>query len=306
MPAFRWWEKDTQRAIVTNHVKDAAELERRVSNGRGLLYEDGASRANILSGDAPHSLLTMSTVLDRERTGRFGQDYYGYFARPYAALHTLFGIIAEIVARAPLRDPAGAPRRAAAHPPQLVLRARARVGDGDPARPAGRRRDLRPATPAGRSPTRRSSPTTRSRTTPASSARTRWRCCARSTGSSGGSRAPPPARRGPYQFVVLADHGQSQGATFLQRYDESLEQLVTRLCEPGSTLALTEAADTGADFLDAELTGLATRKGAAGRTVNALTRSRRDDDGEVALTEGRRDRGRARAARPRTSRRRSS
>ena len=35
MPAFRWWEKDTGKAIVTNHPKDAAEIERRQSNGRG-------------------------------------------------------------------------------------------------------------------------------------------------------------------------------------------------------------------------------------------------------------------------------
>ena len=71
MPAFRWWEKDRGRAIVTNHPRDAEELERRHSDGRGLLHEDGASRANILSGDAPHSMLTMSTVLVRGR-GRSG------------------------------------------------------------------------------------------------------------------------------------------------------------------------------------------------------------------------------------------
>ncbi len=52
MPAFRWWEKDLGRAIVTNHPRDAKEIERRHSNGRGLLHDDGASRANILSGDA--------------------------------------------------------------------------------------------------------------------------------------------------------------------------------------------------------------------------------------------------------------
>src|SRR5918995_1634141 len=67
MPAFRWWEKERGAPIVTNHPRDAAELERRVSDGRGLLHADGASRANILSGDAPHSLLTMSTVLERSR-----------------------------------------------------------------------------------------------------------------------------------------------------------------------------------------------------------------------------------------------
>ena len=69
MPAFRWWEKDRGRAIVTNHPRDAAEIEHRHSNGRGLLHEDGASRANIVSGDAVHTLLTMSTVLDRKRPG---------------------------------------------------------------------------------------------------------------------------------------------------------------------------------------------------------------------------------------------
>ncbi len=80
---------------------------------------------------------------------------------------------------------------------------------------------------------------------------------------------------------------------------------MTRLCEPGSTLSLTEAADTGGDFLDAELTGLARKDSAAGRTVARLTRSRRSD-GEVALTEGRRDEeGEAEQAESTTSRRSS-
>ena len=62
MPAFRWWEKDRDAPIVTNHPKDAVEIERRHSDGKGLLHADGASRANILSGDATHSMLTMSTA----------------------------------------------------------------------------------------------------------------------------------------------------------------------------------------------------------------------------------------------------
>src|SRR3954463_5086607 len=41
----------------------------------------------------------------------------------------------------------------------------------------------------------------------------------------------------PYEFVVLSDHGQSQGATFRQRYDEPLEAVVRRL--------MVEAADDG-------------------------------------------------------------
>ena len=97
MPAFRWWEKDRGTAIVTNHPRDAMELERRHSDGRGLLFSDGASRANILSGDAPHSLLTMSTVMVRERHGRIGQDYFTYFANPYNTTRTLALGVREVV-----------------------------------------------------------------------------------------------------------------------------------------------------------------------------------------------------------------
>jgi uncharacterized membrane protein YvlD (DUF360 family) len=107
MPAFRWWEKERGRAIVTNHPRDAEELERRHSDGRGLLHADGASRANILSGDAPHSMLTMSTALSRRLP--LGRDYGAYFARPYAVARTLVLSFAEIgrerrAARAQVRD----------------------------------------------------------------------------------------------------------------------------------------------------------------------------------------------------------
>jgi hypothetical protein len=42
--------------------------------------------------------------------------------------------------------------------------------------------------------------------------------------------APEAARR--YHFVVLSDHGQSQGATFRQRHGETLEELVGRFSAP--------------------------------------------------------------------------
>ncbi|HEV2791746.1 MAG TPA: phage holin family protein, partial [Solirubrobacterales bacterium] len=107
MPAFRWWEKERGAAIVTNHPRDAEELERRHSDGRGLLHADGASRANIVSGDAPHSMLTMSTALHRRRP--IGKDYTAYFARPYAVARTFVLVLAEVVrerraARAQVRD----------------------------------------------------------------------------------------------------------------------------------------------------------------------------------------------------------
>ena len=47
IPAFRWWEKDSQRMLVSNHPDDAAEIVRRASNGEGLLSNDGASVGNL-------------------------------------------------------------------------------------------------------------------------------------------------------------------------------------------------------------------------------------------------------------------
>ena len=37
IPAFRWWEKDRGAAMVSNHPVDAMALERRLSDGNGLL-----------------------------------------------------------------------------------------------------------------------------------------------------------------------------------------------------------------------------------------------------------------------------
>jgi hypothetical protein len=139
-PAFRWWEKEHKRPIVTNHPRDAAELERRHSNGRGLLYEDGASRANILSGDAEHSLLTMSTVLRRDRPGRIGQDYFAYFANPYNVTRTVVFALADIAQELYY---AAQQRRESAPPPSFRTDRRGRYRRGNSDREHRRARDLR-------------------------------------------------------------------------------------------------------------------------------------------------------------------
>jgi uncharacterized membrane protein YvlD (DUF360 family) len=59
---FRWYEKAPARLLVANHPDDAAEIARRVSDGTGLLADDGASIGNLLHGDAPRSYLTMATI----------------------------------------------------------------------------------------------------------------------------------------------------------------------------------------------------------------------------------------------------
>ena len=67
IPNFRWWEKKDGRLLVANHPEDATEIERRVSNGEGLLSPGGASISNIFTGDGDRAFLVMSTIKVKER-----------------------------------------------------------------------------------------------------------------------------------------------------------------------------------------------------------------------------------------------
>src|SRR4051812_32952401 len=60
IPAFRWVEKESGRLISCSSPADCAEIERRHSSGNGLLVGGGASRGNLLSGEAEESILTVS------------------------------------------------------------------------------------------------------------------------------------------------------------------------------------------------------------------------------------------------------
>ena len=276
MPAFRWWEKDRGKPIVTNHPRDAEELERRRSDGRGLLHADGASRANILSGDAPHSMLTMSTVLDRRRQGRLGQDYFAYFASPYGValtfLRCLGEVVVERVAAVEQRRRDVRPRisrggsyplvRAFATVIQLDLQVAAVTADVLAGRPVVYTTFLAYDEVAHHSGIER----------PDTLAVLRRVDRAIERIAAAVAHAPRP-----YELVVLADHGQSQGATFLQRYGESLEQLVSRLVGNGdAVVAETAGSDEGRGQLTAGLAELGTRPSVTGRAAKAIA-ARRDE-----------------------------
>jgi Type I phosphodiesterase / nucleotide pyrophosphatase len=94
-------------------------------------------------------------------------------------------------------------------------------------------------------------------------------------------RAAADAPR-PYRLVVLADHGQSQGATFLQRYGITLEELVRSACDATDVQAAAGGEAEAAAYMGAGLTELARDDTAAGRAVKRATRGRRTD-GVVAM-----------------------
>ena len=60
IPAFRWVEKENGRMLVCSSPSDCAEIEGRHATGIGLLIDGGASRGNLLSGEAEDVILTVS------------------------------------------------------------------------------------------------------------------------------------------------------------------------------------------------------------------------------------------------------
>ena len=277
MPAFRWWEKDTGRAIVTNHPRDAAEIERRRSNGRGLLYADGASRANILSGDAPHSMLTMSTVLDRNRQGRLGQDYFAYFASPYGVARTLLRVIGEFfierfsavqqvrrdVRPRIKRDWKYALVRSYATVIQLDLQVASVTADVLAGRPVIYTTFLAYDEVAHHSGIER--PDTLAVLRKVDQAIDRIAAAV--------EHAPRP-----YELVVLSDHGQSQGATFRQRYGEGLEDIVARFAGDGEVRSEDAHSDEGLASFNAGVSEVASRDSPVGHAVRTAAGKRLDEE----------------------------
>lgn len=63
IPAFRWVEKDKNNKImVSTGFSDAPLIEKRISDGNGLLKNKGASRSNLFSGDAADVIFTYSQL----------------------------------------------------------------------------------------------------------------------------------------------------------------------------------------------------------------------------------------------------
>jgi uncharacterized membrane protein YvlD (DUF360 family) len=284
MPAFRWWEKERGAPIVTNHPRDAMELERRHSNGRGLLFSDGASRANILSGDAPHSLLTMSTALIRDRPGRIGQDYFAYFANPYNVMRTLALVIREVVSElwsaAQQRRRDVRPRvhrgfaysfmRAYATIVQRDLQVESVISDMYAGRPVAYTTFLAYDEVAHHSGIER----------PETLATLRH--VDRQIGRIAVAAARAPR---PYKLVVLSDHGQSQGATFRDRYGVTLEALVQEVVDARAS-AIEGPRTEAVAFLGASLTEASAgdtrrarivRRASSGHTVDGEVRLGEDD-----------------------------
>lgn len=95
IPAFRWYDRQRKAIISSSNPNEVARLEKTHSDGNGLLVDNGASRGNLLSGDAPIVSVTASTMKDLSRLHL--TDFYAYFVNPYNLTRTMLLMIWDII-----------------------------------------------------------------------------------------------------------------------------------------------------------------------------------------------------------------
>ena len=79
--AFRWIEKDNDNQVMQcSGVTKVKILEERISDGNGLLVENGASRSNLFSGDTDNVIFTFSKITDLKKL--YNGAWYSIFSNP--------------------------------------------------------------------------------------------------------------------------------------------------------------------------------------------------------------------------------
>ena len=227
--AFRWVEKETATLMTCSAPPDCAEIERRRATGIGLLVDGGASRGNLLSGEADDVILTVSRM---EAEKKSNPGYRGFFANGDNATRTLvlFGweVLLEWTAalRAIRRDVRPRGHRGGIYPfmrGALCVFVRDLIVSGV-LTDMMRGRPAVYATFSSYDEVAHHSGLERADTLEA----------LRKLDDAFAhiERAHRYAPR-PYEIVVLSDHGQTQGATFKQRNGYGLDELVERSLAQG-------------------------------------------------------------------------
>ena len=281
IPAFRWWERDRGYLMVSNRPDDAFLIEQRASGPNDLLRDGGASISNLVSGGAPRSIATTSQLSSKGQGIRM-ESFSLYLVNPYNITRGLvtFGytLVVEYFQARRQRTRDVQPRISRRMPfpflrastttvlkdmmTDLIMGEMYRgtpivyadyLGYDEVAHHAGPERpeSLDELDHVDRI------------------LRTLWRA----------SRGAPRD----YHFILLSDHGQSQGATFDERYGLGLEDLVRRLMT-GSTETIAAMDDVESwGPVNAFFTEVVRRPGTTARVARRALGKSAADTGVVTL-----------------------
>jgi uncharacterized membrane protein YvlD (DUF360 family) len=97
VPAFRWYEKDRNKLVVSNRLSDTAMIEQRFNHLPGLLQDSSSSLGNMFSGNASRAVLTMSKLSQFRKIPKRSGNFYNFFLNPYNYIHTVILMVLELI-----------------------------------------------------------------------------------------------------------------------------------------------------------------------------------------------------------------
>ena len=279
IPAFRWYDKEKKRVVVSSSIADVSQLEKRLSDGNGLMCGGGAARASLLSGDADRVLMTASRLFDVTSA-----DLRSYYLNPSSMTRSLSLMVWDWI----LEKKAAWSQRLRNEEPRVkrsgiyfILRSIMTVflkefslftlkGDMYSGIP------FVYATLAGYDEVSHHSGIKRPDTLEV------LRKLDKEFGKLEKIAGDAPRR---YKFVVLSDHGQTQGKTFTGRYGETLADLISRLLADsgrGYNVVGYETKHESSYYIDAALTDSGISDSGVGKRVRSqLSNSQQVKTGEV-------------------------
>ena len=218
--AFRWIEKSNSNQMMQcSGITKVPELEQRISDGNGLLVDNGASRSNLFSGDTDNVIFTFSKILNIKKL--YNKAWYSVFDMIREIWSQIMHSVKNVRPRIN-RGIAYIPTRAATNVFMREINTSTLIGDmmvGDV--------DVAYSTYLGYDEIAHHSGVRdndawialREMDKQIKHLTNANKYCPRD-----------------YQFVIQSDHGQTNGATFTQRYGETFEDFVKSLLPEDMTM----------------------------------------------------------------------
>jgi uncharacterized membrane protein YvlD (DUF360 family) len=282
IPAFRWYERDRQHLMASSNPADATLIVSRVSNGEGLLSNNGASITNLVTGDATRSYLTTASI--KAEGGGIGEStaFLPFFFSPSGYLRSFTLFVGEFIKE---MTQARRTRRSGVQPQMhrgmkyAAMRAASNVilRDVNVAliiEEMYRGTNVIYADFTDYDELAHHCGPERVESFEALDGVDK----AIATLVHATENAPRP-----YKFIVLSDHGQSLGATFKQRYGKSLGEYIRELMGGRATVVQSTTKAEGSMFVNAFLSEITKSRGVGPTVARAALSGRTSEDGVVNL-----------------------
>ncbi len=276
IPAFRWYERDREHLMASSNPADATLIASRISNGEGLLSNNGASICNLLTGDATRSYLTTAAI--KAEGGGIGDSnaFLSFFFSPTGYLRSFTLFLGEFIKEL---TQARRTRRSGIRPQMhrgmkyAGMRAASNVilRDVNVAliiEEMYRGANVIYADFTDYDELAHHCGPERVESFEALDGVDQ----AIATLIKATDEAPRP-----YKFIVLSDHGQSLGETFLQRYGVSLGEYVRSLMSGRATLIQTTTKAEGSVFVNSFLSEITQSRGVGPAVARAALQGKTTD-----------------------------